>query len=192
MALTIAFPEADEYADFHRGYIALLEGERDALPVLERQRAVIDGLGRLSSDQAGHRYADGKWSVREIIGHLSDAERVFSYRLLCLARGDQTPLPGFDEVAYGAETNADRRTLGDLVEELSLVRRSTLALVRSLDESFLTRRGIVRNWNFSVRALAFVIGGHFEHHVNVLRERYGIFVRPQAPGSRPQGHWRQD
>jgi uncharacterized damage-inducible protein DinB len=174
MALTIAFPNVDEYADFQRDYIAAMTGEPDALPVLERQRTIIDALGRLSPQQAGHRYAEGKWSVREIIGHLSDAERVFTYRLLCIARGDQTPLPGFDEEAYGAQTNADRRTLGDLVEELAVVRMSTLALVRSLDESFLMRRGTVRNWTLSVRALAFVIAGHFEHHVGILRDRYGL------------------
>jgi hypothetical protein len=174
MAFTIAFPDTDEYADFHRGYIAAVTGEPDALPVLERQRAVIDTLGQLSLDQAGHRYAEGKWSVREIIGHLTDAERILSYRLLCIARGDQTPLPGFDEEAYGAQSNADRRTLGDLVEELAVVRSSTLALVRSLDESFLTRRGTVRDWTLSVRALAFVIAGHFEHHVRILRDRYGV------------------
>jgi hypothetical protein len=176
MALTIAFPEPDEYADFHRGYIAAVTGERDALPVLERQRALIDAFGRLSPQQAGHRYAEGKWSVREIVGHLSDAERILSYRLLCIARGDQTPLPGFDEEAYGAQSNADRRTLGDLVEELAVVRQSTLVLARSLDESFLTRRGTVRNWTLSVRALAFIIAGHFEHHVHMLRDRYGIVL----------------
>jgi hypothetical protein len=176
MALMIAFPEADEYADFHKGYIAAVTGVSDALPLLDRQRGLIDALGRLSPAQAGHRYAEGKWSVREIIGHLSDAERILSYRLLCIARGDQTPLPGFDEVAYGAQSNADRRTLGDLVEELAVVRMSTLALSRSLDESFLTRRGTVRNWTLSVRALAFIIGGHFAHHVNMLRDRYDIVL----------------
>lgn len=176
MALTITVPGTDEYADFHRGYMAAMTGEPDALPVLERQRTVIAALGRLSPWQAGHRYADGKWSVREIIGHLSDAERVFAYRLLCIARGDQTPLPGFDEEAYGAQTNADRRTLAELVEELTAVRLSTLALVRSLDDAFLTRRGTVNNWTLSVRALAFVIAGHFEHHVRVLRDRYAIVL----------------
>jgi len=174
MAYRIGFPEANEYADFHRGYIAAVTGEPDALPVLERQQNLIEALGRLSPEQAGHRYAIGKWSVREIIGHLSDAERILSYRLLCIARGDQTPLPGFDEEAYGAETNAGRRPLSDLVEELGVVRMSTLALIRSLDESFVTRRGTVKNWTLSVRALAFVIAGHFEHHVNVLGDRYGI------------------
>ncbi|HUE85493.1 MAG TPA: DinB family protein [Vicinamibacterales bacterium] len=176
MALVIGFPDATEYAEFQRGYIAAVIGEPDALPVLERQRRVIDALGRLTPEQAAHRYADGKWSVREIVGHLSDTERILAYRLLCIARGDKTPLPGFDEEAYGAETNADRRTLGDLVEELAIVRLSTLALVRSLDDSFLTRRGTVRDWTLSVRALAFVIAGHFEHHVNVLRDRYGIVL----------------
>ena len=176
MALTITFPEVNEYADFHRDYMAAIAGEPDALPVLERQRAVIEALGRLSPQQAGHRYADGKWSVREIIGHLSDAERILSYRLLCIARGDPTPLPGFDEEAYGAQTNADRRTLGDLVGELAAVRVSTLALVRGLDDSFLTRQGIVKNWTLSVRALAFVIAGHFEHHMRILRDRYGLVL----------------
>ena len=176
MAFTIGFPGTDEYADFHNGYMAAMAGEPDALPVLERQRATIDALGRLPPEQAGHRYAEGKWSVREIIGHLSDAERILAYRLLCIARGDQTPLPGFDEEAYGVQTNADRRMLGELVEELAVVRLSTLALVRSLDEAFLTRRGNVKNWTLSVRALAFVIAGHFEHHVHVLRDRYGIVL----------------
>lgn len=176
MALTIGSPETDEYADFHNGYMAAMAGEPDALPVLERQRATIDALGRLSPEQAGHRYAKGKWSVREIVGHLSDAERILAYRLLCIARGDQTPLPGFDEEAYGAQTNADRRMLGELVGELAVVRLSTLALVRSLDEAFLTRRGNVKNWTLSVRALAFVIAGHFEHHVHVLRDRYSIVL----------------
>ena len=176
MALTITFPEVNEYADFHRDYMAAIAGEPDALPVLERQRAVIEALGRLSPQQAGHRYADGKWSVREIIGHLSDAERILSYRLLCIARGDPTPLPGFDEEAYGAQTNADRRTLGDLVGELAAVRISTLALVRGLDDSFLTRQGTVKNWTLSVRALAFVIAGHFEHHMRILRDRYGLVL----------------
>jgi uncharacterized damage-inducible protein DinB len=167
-------PDSDEYADFHRGYIAAVAGESDALAVLERQQHVIDGLRRLTAEQASHRYAEGKWSVRDIIGHLSDAERVFAYRLLCIARGETGALPGFEEQVYAANSNASTRELSDLVDELRLVRQSTLALVRSLPPAVLTSRGTVNKWTLSVRAMVFIIAGHFQHHVNVLRDRYGI------------------
>jgi hypothetical protein len=169
-------PTRDEYADFHAGYIAAVSGEPDAIALLERQKQAIQAFRRLTPSQAAHRYAPGKWSVRDIIGHLSDAERVVSYRLLCVARGEKGTLPGFDEQSYAAHSNADRRQLGDLVGELTLLRDGTLALVRSLDDSVLTNRGSVNNWTLSVRALAFIIAGHFQHHVNVLRERYGVTV----------------
>jgi hypothetical protein len=176
MALTISRPAPDEYAEFHRGYLAAIAEETDALTVLRRQQPVIAAFGRLTPAQAGHRYADGKWSVREIVGHLSDAERVVAYRLLCVARGERAPLPGFDEQAYAGRSNADRRALEDLVKELSLVRETTLTLVRSLDDAWLLQRGTVNNWTLSVRALAYIIPGHFQHHVNVLGDRYGIQV----------------
>ena len=169
-------PQPDEYAEFHKGYIAAVAGQTDAIAVLGRQQQTIEALRGLMPEQAAHRYAEGKWTVREIIGHLSDAERVLSYRLLCLARGERGGLPGFDEQSYAAQSNADRRTLDDLVSELAVVRHSTLALVRSLDASVLERRGTVNNWTLSVRGLAYIIAGHFQHHLNVLRDRYGITV----------------
>jgi hypothetical protein len=171
---TIAFPSSDEYAEFHKGYIAAVAGERDAIAVLERQWELIEGLRRLTNEQTHYRYADGKWSVAAVIGHVADAERVLSYRLLRIARGDETPLPGFDEKILAANSNADQRPLDDLLNELAAVRAATLTLVRSLDAAALTRRGVVNNWNLSVRALAFIIAGHFQHHLNVLAERYGI------------------
>jgi hypothetical protein len=174
MPVIIAPAQPDEYADFHRGYIAAVHGEPDAIGLLERQQRIIDRMRDLSAEQAGFRYAEGKWTVRDIIAHLSDAERIVAYRLLRIARGDATPLPGFDEQAYAASANAGRRPLGELVDELSVVRASTLALVHSLDESVLGRRGTVNNWTLSVRALAFIIPGHLQHHVNVLRDRYGV------------------
>jgi hypothetical protein len=167
-------PNPDEYADFHRGYIGAVAGEPDAIAILERQQNVIDGFRALTTEQASYRYADGKWSVRDIIGHLSDAERVLSYRLLCIARGETGSLPGFEEQVYAANSNAGRRDVNDLVDELARVRESTLALVRSLETDVLTKRGTVNNWTLSVRGLAFIIAGHFAHHVNVLRERYAI------------------
>ena len=176
MLTTIAPPRTDEYADFHKGYIGAVSGEADGLAVLERQRATIDRLRGLTPVQAAHRYAEGKWSVREVIGHLTDGERVLSYRLLRIARGDQTPLPGYDENLFVAASSANRREVGDLVDECVAVRTSTLALVRSLDESALSARGTVNNWSLTARGIVFIIVGHFQHHMNILRDRYGVSV----------------
>jgi hypothetical protein len=174
MAVTIAPPAADEYAEFHKGYIAAIAGETDGLAVLERQRASIARMRQLTPEQADHRYAEGKWSVKEVIGHLADGERVVSYRLLRIARGDKTPLAGFDENHYVAHAGASRRQLGDLVDELAAVRDATLALVRSLDAAALSERGTVNNWSLTGRGLVYIIAGHFAHHMNLFRERYGI------------------
>lgn len=174
MPIVIAPPAPDEYAEFHRGYIAAVAGERDGLALLERQVAAIERFATLAPDEAAHRYGPGKWSVKEVIGHLSDAERVLSYRLLRFARADQTPLTGFDEQAYVPASNAGRRSLDDLVDELRTVRAATLALVRSLDDAALARRGVVNAWHLSVRGLVFIIAGHFQHHLNALEQRYGI------------------
>lgn len=176
MPQTISPPQSDEYADFYRGYIANVSQESDAIAVLVRQEQAIANMRRLTPAQAGYRYALDKWSVRDVIGHLTDSERIFSYRLLRIARGDQTPLAGFDEVAYAAMANADGRALEDLVDELATVRRATLLLVRALDEASLSRRGTANNWSVTVRGIAYVIPGHFQHHVNVLRERYDVHV----------------
>jgi hypothetical protein len=174
MPSIITPPANDEYADFHKGYIAAVANEPNGLAVLERQLSAIEKLATLSPQQASHRYAEGKWSVKEMAGHLSDAERVLSYRLMRIARGDKTPLPGFDETAIAAASNAGRRELHDLVNELSAVRKSTLALVKSLDDAALAQRGTVNNWSLTARGLVFIIAGHFAHHLNVLRERYNV------------------
>ena len=174
MSIAIAPPAADEYAEFHKGYIAAVAHETDGLAVLEQQRAVIDKLRQLTPEQSSFRYADGKWSPTEVIGHLADGERVLSYRLLRIARGDQTPLAGYDEGLFVANSRAAARDLLDLVGELSVVREATLALVRSLDDHALSQRGTVNNWSLSARGLVFIIAGHFAHHVNLFRDRYQI------------------
>jgi hypothetical protein len=170
----IAPPRDDEYAEFHKGYIAAVAGETDGLAVLERQRAIIDRLPQLTPEQAACRYAEGKWSVKQVIGHLADGERVLSYRLLRVARGDQTPLPGYDENLYVEHANADERTLGELVRELDSVRDATITLVRSLDDTMLAQRGTVNKWSLSARGLVYIIAGHFAHHVNLFRDRYKL------------------
>jgi hypothetical protein len=174
MATPIAPPLPDEYPDFFEGYIGYVAHESDLAAALEAQQATIAALGRVPSDRATFRYAEGKWSVKEAIGHITDAERIFSYRLLRIARGDDTPLAAFDENRYAERSRADGRELADLVRELASVRASSLALVRSLDESSLAERGTVRAGVITARAQAFVIAGHFAHHAKILKERYGL------------------
>ena len=121
-----------------------------------------------------HRYAPGKWSVKQVVGHLSDNERVYAYRALCFARGDPSPLPNFDENVCAENGGHDARPLRDILGELRTVRAATLSLLGSLDGTALARVGIARGNPVSVRALAWIAAGHVNHHMRVLHERYGI------------------
>lgn len=174
MATAISRPASGEYAEFYGGYIRAVEHERDAITALERQLPALRALGGLTPEQGAFRYAPGKWSVRQVIGHLSDAERVFSYRMLRIARGDETPLASFDEHRYAETSNADHRPIEELGAELVAVRESTLALAKSLDEPAIIRIGTASGKPVSVRALAYIAAGHVAHHLRVLRERYDI------------------
>ena len=176
MLSTIARPQANEYPEFFNTYIADIGQEADGIAALERQQPIIAALGRLSPSQASHRYADDKWTVREVLGHMIDTERIFSYRLLRIGRGDQTPLPPFDENQYARVSNADRRNMADLAREMAVVRDGSILLARSLEEQALANRGIVRAGEITARAQVFVMAGHFEHHVKLLRERYELVL----------------
>jgi hypothetical protein len=165
-------PDASEYAPFLRTYVAQVP-EGDLLRILEEQGHETQRLlAGLSETQALQRYAPGKWSVKEVVGHLMDSERVFAYRALRFGRADATALPGFDEQAWVPAGNFDARPLPSLAAELDQVRRATLALFRSFDSATLVRRGTANNLEISVRALAYVIAGHERHHLRILRERY--------------------
>ena len=167
-----ARPDATEYAPFYAGYVAAVP-ESDIVAVLrESGREIATALAAIPESQGGHRYAAGKWSVREVVGHLIDAERIFGYRALRLARADATPLPGFEENDYVRAAQSDARTLADLVGELRAVRESTVHLFASFPDAAWARRGVVNGREISVRALAFITAGHARHHLAVLRERY--------------------
>jgi uncharacterized damage-inducible protein DinB len=168
----IVRPAPTEYAPALGAYIATVP-EGDLLQLLEDQRRETQGLlGGLSEAQAVHRYAPGKWSIKQVAGHLMDAERVFAYRALRFARGDATPLAGFDEQAWVPPARFDARPLTGIAVELDAVRRATIALLRSFDAETLARRGTANGKEISVRALAYVIAGHERHHLAILRERY--------------------
>jgi uncharacterized damage-inducible protein DinB len=170
--MPITRPGADEFVPYYGTYINAVTGD-DVLPVLATQRdSTAKFLAGIPESRAGYRYAEGKWSLREIIGHLSDTERVFGYRLLRFARADETPLSGFDENNYVPAAEFERRTLTDVASEFTAVRDATLALVRSLDAPAAVRTGLANGKSMSVRALAWVIAGHEVHHLRVIREKY--------------------
>ena len=175
-------PGPGEYAEFYAGYIASLPSG-NILEILEGQKDQLRYLANIAADRETFRYAPGKWSLREVVGHLIDAERVFSYRALRFSRGDDTPLPGFDENFYVANADFDSRTLQSLIEELTLLRSANVLLFRSLTPEDLARIGVANTHPVTVRALAFILAGHLQHHFNVLRERYGIEVPPLPSGS---------
>ncbi|HSR16419.1 MAG TPA: DinB family protein [Gemmatimonadales bacterium] len=172
MTAEIHRPDPSEYAAFYAGYVDQVP-EGDIVALLEHQMvATAVLLADLTEAQGDHRYGPEKWSVKELVSHLSDAERVFSYRVLRFARGDTTALPGFDQDPWAASSGCDRRTLVDVAEELRSVRTATLTLVRSLDAAAIGRGGIASGYPVTVRALIYIIAGHERHHLRVLRERY--------------------
>jgi hypothetical protein len=166
-------PQAGEYGAHAEADIARVEGD-DAVEALARQAREVEQLfGSLSESAiAGLRYAPGKWTPKEILGHLIDDERIFAYRALCIARGDTSPLESFDENVYVAGANFEERTLASLLREYSVVRAATIALFESLTKDAWLRRGTVAGYTASVRGLAFHIAGHELHHVRVLKEKY--------------------
>jgi len=167
-------PDTTEYAPFFHGYISGVP-EGDVLTLLRTSgREIVDTLASVPEARGGFRYADGKWSIREVIGHLTDAERIFSYRALRIARGDVTPLQPFDENAYVPNAGSEARTVADLVAEFTVARESTALLFESLPADAWVRRGIVSGKEISVRAIAYIMVGHPLHHLRILRERYQV------------------
>ena len=165
-------PDDTEYLSYYSRYITLVP-EGDILKTLTRQNESTTALLRgLSESQGGFRYAPGKWSIKELVAHLSDAERIFSDRALRFARADLTPLPGFEENDYVRNGSFDGFSLADIVTGFENVRRSTVSLFHLMPREAATRRGTANNAEISVRALAHVIAGHELHHMNVLRTRY--------------------
>lgn len=165
-------PDDTEYLAYYSRYITLVP-EGDILTTLARQNeGTLALLRSLSESQGGFRYAPGKWSIKELVAHLSDAERIFAYRALRFARADETPLPGFEENDYVRNGSFDSFHLADIVTGFESVRRSTVSLFRLMTRDATTRRGKANNAEISVRALAYVIAGHELHHMNILRTRY--------------------
>jgi hypothetical protein len=170
--LIIPRPEPGELAPYYARYLEAVP-DGDLLVLLEEgAEEVLNLLRAFGEERGGHRYAPGKWSVKEVVGHVTDTERVFAYRALRFARADDTPLPGIDQDRFVAAAGFDRRTLADLAEEFVEVRKATVKLLAGLDAPALKRRGTASGYPMTVRAAAWVIAGHEQHHAQILRERY--------------------
>ena len=167
-------PEPDESPSHYVGYIKRVPEPDPVIVCAEQIEDTATLLRPLSEKDAMYRYDRGKWSIKEVVGHLTDVERIMAYRALRIARGDTTPLPSFDENAYVPIAQFDTRSLSDLVGELRTARAGTLALLRTFDADAWRRRGTASGKPVSVRALAFMIPGHERHHVEILRTRYGV------------------
>lgn len=167
-------PASGEFAEFYAGYVAGVP-DGDLIEILRRQGSeVASQLRGVSDERSNFRYEPGKWSIREVVAHMSDAERVFSYRALTFARGDTTPLPSFDENEWAKASNAGARPMSALVEEIVAVRAATVALFRGFSDAMWERWGTASNKKVTVRALGYIVAGHEKHHLRILKERYGL------------------
>lgn len=165
-------PEADEYASYYGRYIEQIP-ECDILEFLETQaRDTQTFLGSLDEARGNQRYEPGKWSLKQVIGHVTDVERVFAYRALVISRADSTPQAGIEQDDWAERANHDERSLADVTAEFVSVRAATLTLFRSFADDMWLRRGTASDCVFTARAIPFVLAGHEVHHVNVIRERY--------------------
>lgn len=164
-------PQADEYPIFYKGYVDTVTD--DVLVELDHQINIFQALlKQIPTEKASFAYAEGKWTILELIGHILDTERIMAYRALRFARNDSSPLAGFEENDYVANAHFADRTLESMAEEFEHLRKANLFLIRSMDEVELARVGISNEKPISVKALIFIIAGHLNHHMRILTERY--------------------
>jgi hypothetical protein len=167
-------PNGEEYAASFRGYVDLVP-EEDVLSVLEAQLHELQALTSIVPERTEtFAYAPGKWTIRELVGHVGDGERVFGFRAFCFSRSDPNPLPGFEENNYVANANFNRMPLAHLLEDFALQRRSNLSMFRGFSDTQWNNSGTANGAAITVRALAFIMAGHVRHHLGILRDRYGV------------------
>lgn len=165
-------PQPSEYSEFYEGYISLVKNE-NIIKELEDQLLELQTLiSMVSAEKEEYAYAEGKWTIKQVVGHIIDTERIMAYRALRISRKDKTQLSGFDEDFFIANSNFNSRNLFHLAHEFSLVRESNLALFKSFTEEMVDQLGSANGKAISVRALLYIIVGHTRHHMNVIKEKY--------------------
>jgi len=167
-------PTADEYdAGYYSGYVSQTSENEDVLRVLDEQPGQLHALlGALPEDKGAYAYASGKWTIKELLSHIIDGERIFAYRALRIARGDETPIEGFEQDIYVENSNANNRSFAELLDEFDLARRSNMIMLRNLREEDEARMGTASDKRISARAIIYIMAGHVTHHLNILKERY--------------------
>lgn len=165
-------PQPNEYPIWGETYISKVDG--DIFEILNQQVTSIPELFRNNASKANYAYAEGKWTLKEMLGHIIDTERILVYRLTCFARNEQQALPGFDEDDYVLHARFAERDLEDLIEEFAALRKANLYLFRTLNETELNRKGIASQREINVKSILFIVAGHIIHHVSILKERYHV------------------
>lgn len=167
-------PQPDEYGEFYKGYVDKVDSDNVLEVLKDQMHETYTLINSLTAKQAAYRYAAGKWTVKEVIGHLVDSERIFAYRALCIARGEQQNLPGFDQEEYVEQGNFKDRRLKNIGDEYFSLRNANIAMFNSFSEETLLRKGKANGYDCSVRALAYIIAGHERHHLDVLKDKYHV------------------
>ncbi len=165
-------PNSEEYAAYYSTYVDKVPENDLLLNLRQIHHDTQELLWSLDESQGNYRYADGKWTIKEVLMHLIDTEQVMAYRALCISRGDQTELPGFDQNAYAEAVDVSKRTVRSLAEEFAITRDMSHVMFKNFDAAMFAHVGIANGNKTSVRALAYIILGHELHHVGVLKERY--------------------
>lgn len=169
-------PEPNEYGEFYQGYIDMVSTDNVLEHLVQQGQKTYALIQKLTPKEASHRYAEGKWSVKEVIGHLIDTERIMAYRALCISRGERSPLPGYDQDTYVKEAHFENRDIQSLSTEYDALRNANVSLFNSFGEEQILRKGTANDQTVSVRALAYIIAGHELHHLKLLEEKYGIKI----------------
>ncbi|WP_299048439.1 DinB family protein [uncultured Polaribacter sp.] len=163
----------EEYASYFEQYIALVSNDKSIIENLKWSQQLFDEVLRnLSENKHNYAYAEGKWTLKELMQHIIDTERIFGYRALCFARNDSTDLPGFDQDIFVANDNANKRDYFEMLDEMKTLRKSTIQLYESFEDIALLRIGTASGNKISVRALGYLFSGHQIHHLNIVKERY--------------------
>ncbi len=165
-------PSKNDYAPYYETYISKVKGDNVIQILTEMNRNIQNVLNSFPQNKGDFKYGEGKWTVKELIGHIMDTERVFAFRAFSIARGEKQHLLGFEQDDYVREGKFNKRQLSEIVYEFRLLRESNLLMFRSFDGEMLKRRGVANGYEVTVNALLFIIAGHSKHHIEILRERY--------------------
>ena len=167
-------PEKSEYGEYYDRYISLVANEKIVDLLMQQPAKLRDLFAPVNEDRGRFAYGEGKWTLKEVLSHLIDGERIFAYRILRISRGDETPIEGFEQDGYIENSNANNRTFVELLDEFDLQRQSNMLLINNLSEEATKRLGTASGFPVSVRALVYISAGHVEHHAAILKERYAI------------------